>query len=513
MTIDLIRRNRLRAIERKIARTDRMLQYIGDALGDGRHTVSITTGPPTLIEVNDTEMFGPERFVVDICDADLPLEWVVEAVERHTSTELVDFVLPTRWPVDLLPPLQANEYERLKQSIAERGVMVPIVVDAADGSVVDGLHRLIACFELKIKCPIEVRTFASEVDKLETALSLNCTRRHLSQKSLRSAIGEYLMRDPDIANNHLADLLGVSNNTVARVRQCLEEVGQIDVLTTFRGRDGKVRPRTYKRVIINSPRELDAAMAAMPLLPKQCNGKAIDYRSAMRLSARHAKKLEWSRSADNAPDICIHDIEIRHCRFQDLEVDDNSVPLICTDFPYIKEFVPQLGELAAFAERVLVDGGLFVTYTGKYNLDIVMSEFGNHLHYRWMIASAWKGHANLIPHVDAVSKWKPILIYSKGDWQKRNKWPDLLYGEGKDKQWHPWQQPLVEVERLVRYFSDPGDLVLDPCGGSFTTAVACLKQHRRFLGCDVDADAIGKGRQRLAEEWKLLQDKGGRNNG
>jgi predicted RNA methylase len=52
----------------------------------------------------------------------------------------------------------------------------------------------------------------------------------------------------------------------------------------------------------------------------------------------------------------------------------------------------------------------------------------------------------------------------------------------------------------VRYFSTPGDLVVDPCAGSFTTAVACHRLGRRFVGCDVDKAAVVVGQERLAEE-------------
>lgn len=48
------------------------------------------------------------------------------------------------------------------------------------------------------------------------------------------------------------------------------------------------------------------------------------------------------------------------------------------------------------------------------------------------------------------------------------------------------QQPLSEVEFLVEMFTKPGDLVVDPCGGAFTTGVACLRNYRRFFGCDVE---------------------------
>ena len=69
-----------------------------------------------------------------------------------------------------------------------------------------------------------------------------------------------------------------------------------------------------------------------------------------------------------------------------------------------------------------------------------------------------------------------------------------------EKDWHEWQQPLDEVEQWITKFSLPGDLVIDPCGGGFTSAVACFRQNRKFIGCDVEQRCVEAGMRRLAEE-------------
>src|SRR5207245_2185095 len=51
---------------------------------------------------------------------------------------------------------------------------------------------------------------------------------------------------------------------------------------------------------------------------------------------------------------------------------------------------------------------------------------------------------------------------------------------------------------LVHHFSEPGDLVVDPCGGGFTTAVACRDLGRRCISCDIDEAAVIRGQDRLA---------------
>jgi len=115
-----------------------------------------------------------------------------------------------------------------------------------------------------------------------------------------------------------------------------------------------------------------------------------------------------------------------------------------------------------------------------------------------MAATTWNGNGSPVHPLDLVGHWKPILVYSKGEWRERGRWHDLLRSESQEKDWHPWQQPLEDVEILIRYFSDPGDLVVDPCGGGFTTAVACRHLGRRCIACDVDGTCVQRGIERLS---------------
>lgn len=52
---------------------------------------------------------------------------------------------------------------------------------------------------------------------------------------------------------------------------------------------------------------------------------------------------------------------------------------------------------------------------------------------------------------------------------------------------HPTQKPLPLMLELVRLFTDPDDIVLDPFAGSATTGVACFELGRRFIGIERDA--------------------------
>lgn len=197
-------------------------------------------------------------------------------------------------------------------------------------------------------------------------------------------------------------------------------------------------------------------------------------------------------------------IRLYHCPFQGLEriarIRPGTVQAVITDIPYVKEFMPEVPALASFVSRVLVDGGVFATYCGQHYLPDVMTSFQKHLNWRWAAATVWKGRANVIWSCRALSKWKPILIYTKGKWRKRQFWEDVFRADRCDKKWHKWEQPLREAIRLVRIFSKPGDLVLDPCGGGFTVAAASYRTGRRFIGCDIDGECVINGHHRLAED-------------
>jgi site-specific DNA-methyltransferase (adenine-specific) len=146
----------------------------------------------------------------------------------------------------------------------------------------------------------------------------------------------------------------------------------------------------------------------------------------------------------------------------------------------------------------LDDGGLFVTYYGHVYLNKVIAVLDEYLTYRWIMASAWDGDANMVHPLEVSCQWKPILIYTKGRWKKRPQyWADVLHVNSKEKEWHDWQQPLEEVKRLVTSFTEPGDLIVDPCGGGFTTALACHHLGRPCISCDVDEAAVTKGTERL----------------
>lgn len=62
---------------------------------------------------------------------------------------------------------------------------------------------------------------------------------------------------------------------------------------------------------------------------------------------------------------------------------------------------------------------------------------------------------------------------------------------------HEFQKPLSLIERLMRIYSNEGDLVVDPFMGSGTTMLAAKNLGRNGIGMDVDLKCVELARSRL----------------
>ena len=53
---------------------------------------------------------------------------------------------------------------------------------------------------------------------------------------------------------------------------------------------------------------------------------------------------------------------------------------------------------------------------------------------------------------------------------------------------HPTQKPVELCEYFIKTYTNEGDLVLDNCVGSGTTAIACINLNRNYIGFDNGKD-------------------------
>ena len=68
--------------------------------------------------------------------------------------------------------------------------------------------------------------------------------------------------------------------------------------------------------------------------------------------------------------------------------------------------------------------------------------------------------------------------------------------------WHPTQKPVNLLRWLIRSYTQPGEVVLDCCIGSGTTAVAAFLEKRHFIGFELDETYCTKAMERVGEVRK-----------
>jgi len=98
------------------------------------------------------------------------------------------------------------------------------------------------------------------------------------------------------------------------------------------------------------------------------------------------------------------------------------------------------------------------------------------------------------------------MIISK---EKYNKLPEeykKYFEEFKNR--HPTVKSLGIMEYLIKLVTREGALVLDPFIGSGTTAIACYKTHRDFIGIEKEKEyiKIANARIKIFTDQKKLGD-------
>jgi ParB-like chromosome segregation protein Spo0J len=192
-------------------------------------------------------------------------------------------VTDTERRYQLLPPLTGEERQALRESIAAIGVLQPVVVDET-GAILDGHHRAEIADELGVDCPATIVTDLSEGEKLETALVLNLSRRHLDAEQKRALVLE--LRQRGLSIRWISERTGIPRSTVARQTAGVPD-GTPDRVT---GLDGKhytaVRRPALHDEYAEALRLADDAAEWAGIEPSAEERLAVATRLALQRSAR-----------------------------------------------------------------------------------------------------------------------------------------------------------------------------------------------------------------------------------
>jgi site-specific DNA-methyltransferase (adenine-specific) len=86
------------------------------------------------------------------------------------------------------------------------------------------------------------------------------------------------------------------------------------------------------------------------------------------------------------------------------------------------------------------------------------------------------------------------VFYTNNDGMK---FPKSVQKVNRETGLHPTQKPVALMEYMIRTYTNSGDIVLDNCFGSGTSAIACINTGRRFIGIEKHEPYFDIGRRRI----------------
>lgn len=229
--------------------------------------------------------------------------------------------------------------------------------------------------------------------------------------------------------------------------------------------------------------------------------------------------------------------EIIQSDYKDLlqQISDSSIDFICIDPPYEinygneswdKKGLLDWNFISNQVRRILKEDGNLIIFQGWSNALECKTVFEekDFILQNWIIWDRIKGRG---AKSNFTSTREDILWFTKSENYTFNKefstikkktggmglkngskfrslsniWADIspIVPWSRERVNHPTQKPLQLGERLIRIFSNEGDIVLDCFCGSGTFLVAAKKLNRNFIGGDFNEDYVSITNGRLKE--------------
>jgi len=214
-------------------------------------------------------------------------------------------------------------------------------------------------------------------------------------------------------------------------------------------------------------------------------------------------------------------------------IDDKSIDMILCDLPYGTitckwDTTIPFEPLWEQYKRIIKDNrAIVLTASQPFTTDLINSN-RDWFKYCWVWNKFIQGnfllakyqplkiHEDIIVFSKNVHKYIPQMtigkLRQKGNYESKlwnikliKKRNDIYYPKsiiefsnsvrGK----HQTQKPVALFEYLIRTYTNEGDLVLDNCIGSGTTAVACLNTKRNFIGMDIEQKYVDMSNERIKD--------------
>ena len=189
---------------------------------------------------------------------------------------------------------------------------------------------------------------------------------------------------------------------------------------------------------------------------------------------------------------------------------NESVDLVLTDPPYgvryrdrsgrtIANDIDPAGVLAGFSDvyRVLKPDSFCISFYGWNKVDTFFQAW-REAGFRPVGHIVWrKGYASSTSFLEA--RHEQAYVLAKGRPRKpAEPLSDVREWEYTGNRSHPTEKAISILQPLIRSFSRPGALVLDPFSGSGSSCAAAVFCGRRYIGIELEARYCRFARKRLA---------------
>jgi DNA modification methylase len=188
----------------------------------------------------------------------------------------------------------------------------------------------------------------------------------------------------------------------------------------------------------------------------------------------------------------------------------NSVDFILTDPPYLVNYRDRDGRTIQNdanadwlkpamreAYRVLKQDRLAIMFYGWTKVDAFFSAWKaagfqpvGHLVFRKTYSSKSRFLSYQHEQAYLLAKGRPAL--------PKQPLADVMDMPYSGNKLHPTQKPVAALAPLVRSFSLPGELVLDPFAGSGSSCAAALLTGRKYSGIELDSEYFHQASERIA---------------
>jgi site-specific DNA-methyltransferase (adenine-specific) len=216
-------------------------------------------------------------------------------------------------------------------------------------------------------------------------------------------------------------------------------------------------------------------------------------------------------------------------------IPDKSIDMILCDLPYGTtnnkwDSVIPFDKLWTQYERIIKDNGaIILTASQPFTTDLIVS---NRKLFRYEIVwdktkggnfalarkQPMKSHENILVFYKKQPTYNPQMEVrgkprKKGGGKASENFgitPTVSYNNeyypksivsfstgSRKEHFHPTQKPIGLFEWLVKTYTNEGEIVLDNCMGSGTTAVAALSTNRRFIGFETEPAYIEIANKRI----------------